>query len=208
MVCWLLFAHAAIAHPHVWITVKTDILCSNRSIVGIRHKWSFDDMYAALATQGLDKNGDGKYSATELKPLLDTNINSLNEYQYFTFPRVSGKVIDRLPPKDYSIEYKNGSLKLSLTLPLKEPVPLSKIGEFTLMISDPSYYVDFAFAKKSPVHLKSAPAGCKPVIKDPRPDPDELSRLMGLGDAYFADADLAAKIAAQYAKTVIIRCPK
>ncbi len=165
-------------------------------------------MYASLATEGLDQNSDGIYTAAELKSLLDVNISSLNEFEYFTFPRISGKVIARDEPKDYYLEYKNEILSLHLTVPLKQPVPFSKTAEFSLIISDPSFFVDFAFADRNPVRLSSGPAGCTPVIKDPRPDPTETTRLQSLGDSYFADPDIAARIAALYAKVVTITCPQ
>jgi ABC-type uncharacterized transport system substrate-binding protein len=49
--------------------VRSEILLNpDRQIVGIRHAWTFDEFYSAMAVQGLDTNGDGVYSAEELKP--------------------------------------------------------------------------------------------------------------------------------------------
>ena len=42
---------------------------ANHQITGIRHAWTFDEFYSAMAVQGLDTNGDGVFSAEELKPL-------------------------------------------------------------------------------------------------------------------------------------------
>ncbi|MGI9384188.1 MAG: DUF1007 family protein, partial [Methyloligellaceae bacterium] len=44
------------AHPHVWVTVETRVLYgAGQNIVGVRHKWVFDEFYSAFAAQGLDK---------------------------------------------------------------------------------------------------------------------------------------------------------
>ncbi|MGA8772354.1 MAG: DUF1007 family protein, partial [Rhodomicrobium sp.] len=36
--------------------------------------------------EGVDTNGDGLYSEEELKPLAQTNIEALKDFEYFTFP--------------------------------------------------------------------------------------------------------------------------
>ena len=50
------------AHPHVWATVRSEIvLDANHQITGIRHHWTFDEFYTAMAVEGLDANKDGVY---------------------------------------------------------------------------------------------------------------------------------------------------
>ena len=53
-------AAPAAAHPHVWVAVETTVLYEAGRIVGLRHRWSFDDLYTAMAIQGLDANNDGR----------------------------------------------------------------------------------------------------------------------------------------------------
>ena len=58
-------ARDAHAHPHVWATVHSEIILdANRQITGVRHAWTFDEMYSAMAVQGLDANGDGVFSSS------------------------------------------------------------------------------------------------------------------------------------------------
>ena len=46
-------ASQAQAHPHVWATIKTDLLyAADGSVTGVRHAWTFDDMFSAFATVG------------------------------------------------------------------------------------------------------------------------------------------------------------
>jgi ABC-type uncharacterized transport system substrate-binding protein len=79
------FAEAAIAHPHVWATVRSEIVFgADHRITGIRHHWTFDEFYTAMAVQGLDANGDGVYSKEELQPLAQVNVESLKDFDYFT----------------------------------------------------------------------------------------------------------------------------
>ncbi len=39
----------AAAHPHVWVNVETTVLYNKRDVIGLQHRWTFDDMYTAMA---------------------------------------------------------------------------------------------------------------------------------------------------------------
>jgi ABC-type uncharacterized transport system substrate-binding protein len=59
-----LTAASAHAHPHVWVTMTEELLYApDGSVTGVRHAWTFDDMFSAFATQGLEQ----KTSQTYLK---------------------------------------------------------------------------------------------------------------------------------------------
>jgi len=120
----LLSASPAAAHPHVWVTVRSEILLNpDRQIVGIRHAWTFDEFYSAMAVQGLDTNGDGVFSADELKPLAEANIKPLKDFDYFTFVHVGdGDKLPLKPPENYYLDSDKGILTLHLTLPLDNPI--------------------------------------------------------------------------------------
>ena len=74
----LLVGPPAAAHPHVWATVRSEIVLGpNHQITGIRQHWTFDEFYTAMAVEGLDTNKDGVYSQEELQPLAQVNVESL-----------------------------------------------------------------------------------------------------------------------------------
>ena len=114
------------AHPHVWATVRSEILLdANHQITGIRHAWTFDEFYTAMAVEGLDTNKDGVYSKEELQPLAKVNVESLKDFDYFTFVHFEGeddKMLPLKPPIDYWIDYDKNVLTLHFTLPLEKPV--------------------------------------------------------------------------------------
>src|ERR1700748_441702 len=79
---------AAHAHPHVWITAVSELLYApDGTITGVRHAWTFDEMFAAYALQGLPHKTEGAYTREELASLAQTNVDSLKEYAYFTFAK-------------------------------------------------------------------------------------------------------------------------
>ena len=48
---------SALAHPHVWVTMKTIVVYApDGAAVGVRQAWTFDDMYSTFATQGLERD--------------------------------------------------------------------------------------------------------------------------------------------------------
>ena len=188
------------AHPHVWVTVETEVVFDgHHAITGFRHKWTFDEAYSAFAVEGRDSNNDGKYDREELKELTEVNISSLKEFNYFTYPRQSDRVLDRLPPKDSWLEFEDGKLKLFFTLPLANPVLPAAVQAFSFAVYDSTSYVDFALAKDKPITLSGAPAGCVPEIKDPAGQSTSQSLLNS--------PPAAEDGAAQFANSVRILCP-
>ena len=109
MLAWLAaflgFAMPAGAHPHVWVTVETTVLFDKGSVSGFRHKWTFDELYTAMAVEGLDTNKDGIYSREELAELAKVNIEGLAEFQYFTQARLGNAPLAFEAPKDYWLDY-------------------------------------------------------------------------------------------------------
>src|SRR6266852_246257 len=120
----LAFALPARAHPHVWVTMKTEMIYApDGKITGVRHAWSFDDMFSAFATQGLDAKEKGKFTREELSPLAKVNVESLKEYDYFTYATADGVKVPLTDPlPDYWLDYTDQVLTLHFTLPFKTPV--------------------------------------------------------------------------------------
>ncbi len=94
----------AAAHPHVWVSVMTTVLYKDGTITGLRQRWLFDEFYTSMAIQGLDADGDGKYSREELAELTKVNIDGLKEFSYFTFPKLGEQALELGPPADYFME--------------------------------------------------------------------------------------------------------
>ena len=104
----LLGAAPATAHPHVWVTTQTTVLYENGTVIGLRHKWSFDDFYTSMALQGLDTNNDGIYDRSELAELAKVNIDGLKEFDYFTIVKLGGETLKFQAPRDFYLEHAEG----------------------------------------------------------------------------------------------------
>lgn len=197
----------AAAHPHVWVTVETTVLYEGGAITGLQHKWTFDDMYTAMAIQGLDANGDGQYSREELKELAQVNIDGLREFGYFTVAKLGKAPVNAKPPVDYYLEYKDGLLSLHFTLPFAEPV-LSDAPDFNFAVFDESFFIAFDFEKEDPVKLAGAPQGCAANIGIPE---NELAELQALNESFggqLTTGDANQGMGLGYARTVTLGCKK
>ncbi len=108
LVLWCLGLSEALAHPHVFVRARAEVVYDDKGeVVAINHDWQFDDAFSAFALQGLDTNGDGKYSREELAGLAKVNIDSMKEYGYFTFGDDTRVEIDfRHPPDGFWLETK------------------------------------------------------------------------------------------------------
>jgi ABC-type uncharacterized transport system substrate-binding protein len=200
----LAFTLPARAHPHVWVTMKSELVYApDGSVTGIQHHWAFDDMFSAFATQGIPSAVKGTFTRAELAPLAQTNIESLKEYKYFTYATADGKkapFADPLP--GYWLDYKNSILVLNFMLPFKHPV---KAKYLRLEIYDPTIFVDFEFSKKTPVELIGAPKGCKLDVALPHDITTAQSQK--LGEAFFNALTSSQNWGAQYANKILVNCP-
>ena len=98
------------------------------TITGVRHAWTFDDMFTTYALQGIETKTKGVYTREELAPLAQTNVELLKEFDFFTFAKADGKKEKFVEPVDYFLEYKDGALTLHFTLPLKTPFKAKQTG--------------------------------------------------------------------------------
>jgi ABC-type uncharacterized transport system substrate-binding protein len=189
------------AHPHVLITATSELLYTpDGSITGVRHAWTFDDMFSTYAVQGIETKVKGEYSREELEPLAQTNVESLKEFGFFTFARADGKKQKFEEPVDYYLEYKDSLLILHFTLPLKTPV---KSRQLALEVFDPEFFIDFTYAEKDPVKLVGAPASCQSKFQRPN---DGAADAQKLGEDNFMRTD-NSNYGAMFSNKILVECP-
>jgi ABC-type uncharacterized transport system substrate-binding protein len=202
----LLIAGGAVsAHPHVWVTMKSTVVYTpDGSAIGVRHDWTFDDMYSAFATQGLEQKKKGEFTREELQPLAQVNVESLKEYKFFTFAKADGKDADFVDPTDYHLEFnaKDTVLTLHFLLPFKKPVRAKSLN---VEVYDPTYFVDFELDEKTPVALAGAPAGCNFDIGKPREMTKELAQKLAEipADGKIPDNTYGAV----FSNKIFVKCP-
>jgi ABC-type uncharacterized transport system substrate-binding protein len=201
-----LIGTAASAHPHVWVTMKSELVYApDGSVTGVRHAWTFDDMFSVFATQGIEAKKKGEFTREELAPLAEVNVTSLKEYDFFTQATANGKKVEfNEPPSGYYLDFnpKDTVLTLHFTLPLKEPV---KAKDVTIEIFDREFFVDFSFAEKDPAKLVGAPVQCKLTVGKPQEMNAAMSQqLSQLGPD---QKNTSMTLGAEFANRLSVKCP-
>ena len=200
----LAFAAPAFAHPHVWVTMRSEVVYApDGTITGVRHAWSFDDMFSAFATQGYESKVKGQFTREELAPLAKVTVESLREYDYFTYATVDGNKVKMTEPlPDYYLSFENQVLTLHFTIPFEKP---AKAKRLNVDIYDPTIFVNFEFAKKDAVALANAPAGCKLDTVLPR----EMTYAEGkkLSEIPADQPNTTMAFGAQFANKILVNCP-
>jgi ABC-type uncharacterized transport system substrate-binding protein len=182
--------------------VKSEVVYGpDGSVTGVQHAWTFDDMFSAFATQGIETKKKGVFTREELAPLAEVNITSLKEFDFFTNAKADGKKTVFTDPVDYYLEYQGNMLTLNFLLPLKTPV---KAKDLQLSIYDPAYFVDLSFAETDPVTLKGAPEACKLAVMRPV---DSSITGQQAGEAFFKSLPSANDYGAQFANKIAVTCP-
>jgi ABC-type uncharacterized transport system substrate-binding protein len=194
----------AAAHPHVWVSAREQVIFDAKGeIEAIRNAWTFDEMYSAFVTEGQGRDGQ-LLTKEDLAPLAKTNVESLAEFDFFTYAKVNNAKIEFGTPIDYSLEQREDKLVvLRFTLPLKTPASAARA--FSFQVYDPTYFVAFEMEKQDPVGMAGAPKGCSVNLLGSNPlaagDTKKLSEsfFSGLSPGY----DFGVKLASR----IIVACP-
>jgi ABC-type uncharacterized transport system substrate-binding protein len=194
----------ASAHPHVWITVKSQIeFTPDGKVSAVIHDWVFDEMYSSFATQGLAPPGQ-LVKKEQFAPLAKENAGSLAEIGYFTTLKIAGKAVDFGSVTDYWMEERPDHLvEFHVTLPLKTPTSVTKF--LTLRVADPEFFIDFEFDDKDPVKLVSAPRGCTATVAKPKPL--EANDKEKLTESFFTNLAPGTNFGFKMASAAIVACP-
>ncbi len=143
-----LFSQTAAAHPHVYSDLRSDIILDDQGrATAIHVEWIFDQGYTEAATEGMDTDKDGIYTAAELQPVVDENIKALKEYRYFVAAKANGKDIAYADVTEYGQRINDqGRLSMTFVVPFATPVDL-RTGEFTYKIYDPDFFIAYDYIK-------------------------------------------------------------
>ncbi|MCA3555935.1 DUF1007 family protein [Aestuariivirga sp.] len=204
----LCLAAPAQAHPHVWIQMQSGLVFNDQGLISaVNVSWTFDDGYAQMALDGLDKNGDGVYDPAELEPLTRENLDSLKDYNYFTYVRYNNKPQAIGTPVDAGQIYSGNKLRLQFRVPLAAPVDPAR-GEFVLKTYDPEFFIAFDYVKDEPVSvIGNMPKTCALNVK-PVPGDAEIEQTRAMLATKGADWKPAEdeEFGSLFAQPVTIQC--
>ncbi len=200
---WLgLAAFHVNAHPHSWIDMTTRIEGDSHQLTGFNMDWTFDAMTTAYLFDGEDMS-KAQREAT-LKKLAQSVIDNMINYHYFTFfYDADGKTPIRYKEvRDATLTTSKGKATLNFDLKLVKPYPFNG-KTLTLMIFDPTYYVDMSWKDSNDITFSDAlKPYCSQKLIEPNPTPKQISYAMALP----ADADPDDTLGQLFTQTSKITC--
>lgn len=199
------------AHPHAWITTRSAVVFDAAGqVVAIDVDWTFDKDYSKYAIEGLDTDGDGKFSPTELQALSDSNISALREYDYFVYARAGKKKLKWAPITSYGMANNDeGRLTMQFTAPLVTPVDPRRV-DFSYKIYDPTFYIDIEYPKKDPLHaVGPTPRGCHlALLPSPSDEQTNATKAMLAAKPLNWQPDPGEDFGGMFAQPVRVICKK
>lgn len=172
----LAWGASAQAHPHVRIDVKVEAVFNDSGeVVGLRELWIFDELYTAFAAGGLDADGDGEADEDQIADLLNANMTSLKDYDYFTSVLLDERPVELATAGDASAWVVNDRLRMRFFLPFAEPQDIAD-KDFRYAVYDPTYFVELLHSgAPDAIVLSDAPASCSYALEEPNPNPETIS---------------------------------
>ncbi|MEG1211370.1 MAG: DUF1007 family protein [Leclercia sp.] len=193
---------AVTAHPHSFITLKTQIMVKDMQLIGLKMRWTMDELTSAdlLYDAGEAKPGDEIWK----KLAAEVMANVLGQHYFTEFWHGGTKVKFLNRPTQYGMTRHEHQAVLTFVLPLAQPQPLAG-QRYTFSTFDPSYYVDMSYAEDDDASLPAAlKERCAITVETPEPSDETLNFASSLDkdDAPPEDMDLGK----QFAQTVILKC--
>lgn len=204
----ILAAAPALAHPHVWITARAELVFDPEGrVAGVRHAWTFDEAYSAYATQGVPRAGDGTIAPEALADLAAENAKNIEEFGYFTRLKVSGRQQAFEAPREPRMVFAKGQATLGFLLPLKAPAAPGR-GAVALEVYDPTFFVAFALADDADAaRLAGAPKGCTASVTRSKSPEGAAQGGQPLSEAFFSALSAASTYGAQFSNRILVACP-
>ena len=198
---WILLSPlSAIAHPHSWVEMKTEIAGNANEILGFKMEWTFDAMSSAYMTDGYDLSP--QYKALSLRVIADSVIKNMYNEHYFTYFYDGENPIRFKEAINTTLTQDRAKATLSFYLPLSKPQPATG-NRIRLLIFEPSYYVDMSWDSAADVTLSDQlKQTCSIDLIEPNPTTEQINYAVSLP----VDSDPDNALGQLFTQTVSLNC--
>lgn len=162
----------AFAHPHIYAEARMDIIESDSGTVSeVRNLWRFDDMFSASVVMDFDNNSNLTLDDNELSEIGATVLESLAEFDYYTYVTVDGKNVQMEKPDKIHVTYDNQQVIMFFSIKPKTELAIN--GTLSFGAWDPTLYTALDFANDMDLTTEGSKISmCKRTVV--RPDADEV----------------------------------
>lgn len=194
-------AGPAMAHPHVWIEMRTAALLDDQGrVAAIRVEWLFDRFYSAFAQQDVDTDGNGKITDTEADRWARTALENIAKVGYFAEILIDGQSRPPVKAGQAIGRWRDGQLHMSFVIHLDQPAdPRNQV--FGYMSYDPDFYIDIRHPDGAGAAVVEGPGSgkCSAKVGRSEPSPETVASAAALGPDETAPSGLG-RLFADYIK--------
>lgn len=134
---------AARAHPHVFIDYSIEPEMKDGAIVGLRLTWSFDELYSSLVVDSVDRDHDGKLSASEIDAIAKRTLKTIEAAKFYSHFTLDGVAWQVEKAQHFTVEINGDRIAYIFTLRLPSPAKT-----VTLVAYDAEYYIEMTADKR------------------------------------------------------------
>ena len=128
------------AHPHVFADVKVKILYDAAGFAGIENHWTYDEIYSAGMLASTDKDGDGKFSASELPELQNAILGPIEKNNYYNYVQAGSNFLKAKRVRDFKANMVKGKLVLDFVTEFSMPAG-ADWTMLVIVVADPTNYI-------------------------------------------------------------------
>ncbi|MCF8068591.1 MAG: DUF1007 family protein [Desulfobacterales bacterium] len=143
------------AHPHVFIVQRLEVVFDDNGLAGIKVRWKFDDMFAGMIAEDHDLDKNGHLEPSEVKEVKKKAFSYISEQNYFLFINIDNKPFQVKFITDFNAVLKDKQLEYHFFVPCHVKAS-HNIKKITVAAYDPSYFSAIFFADNGPVSLTAA----------------------------------------------------
>ncbi len=191
----------AVAHPHVWIDMRTAALLDDRErVAALRIEWLFDRFYSAFAQEDVDTDGNGVITDAEADRWARTALENIAKVGYFAEILVDGQSRPPVKAGQAIGRWRDGQLHMSFVVHLDQPADPRK-QVFGYMAYDPDFYIDIRHPDGAGAAMVEGPGSgtCTAKVGRSEPSPETVASAAALGPDETAPSGLG-RLFADYVK--------
>lgn len=198
----------ALAHPHIWIDTKVEVILDEADrAVALRIDWTYDEFYSLslMADRGLDPELDGKLTPEEAAALQGFDMNWDAGFPGDTYALLGEAELALSRPEETGAAWDGLRLTSTHLRRFDAPVEIGA-GPLLVQVYDPGFYTAYAIAF-DPV-LTGGSGACTAQVWVPDRDAADEALLAALAE-FSADVDIEAEFPAigkEYAEEVRVSC--
>ena len=201
-------AGPALAHPHVFIDTKVEVMldAGNRA-TGLRISWTYDELYSlyVVGDMGLDPDWDGALTAEEEARLSGFDMNWDEGFAGDTYALMAERELALSGPQDWSASYAAGKITSVHVRMFDAPVEVGSEEPLVVQTYDPGYYTAYSIAFDP---VLTGGVGCETDAYEPGLSAADAALKAALSE-YTPDVDLEMEFPAvgkHFAEEVRVTC--